>query len=289
MSVKKIITVSVVSVLVVIVSIVLLATSIHKVETNHIGVFYDKVTREIGPVHTQGLYNYHPFSRVVTFSAVYEPIDIHVGCVTSDGLNVTLSTSFQYVPEPAAIVSIMKRFQDASHFLAIVTIAATSAVHQTCSEFQISDYQNSRPIIQSRLSDNLGVFLKSVNASALAAQLTNVAVPTVWNEAVFAKQRSESDISLANNQRSQILYLAQNNVSLADQDATITIQNAKSVVRIIEINAQQQALAIQAQYDKFTTVCQSLIKTLKISPMGLVTLLRNRVIGGVQGQIDANL
>ena len=269
--------------------ITLIATSVHRVETNNIGVFFDTLGKEFGPVHNQGLWSWRPFSKVITYTAVYEPVDLYVTCVTNDGLQVSLNASFQYVPQPESVISITERFQNGNEFLGVVTTAATAAIHQTCSRFLITDYQNSRPIIQSQLSLDLDVFLKNINASALAVQLTNVAVPNDWNQAVYNKQQAQQDIVLAQNQRSQIIYLAQNNVSLALQDAEVTQQNADANITVIQLTAQQQALAIESQYQSFTVVCQTLMHSLNITIDGLVSLLTNRVIGNTQGALDVAL
>lgn len=270
-------------------SATLIGTAVHRVNTNEHGLFYDKLAKVIGPDHTQGLYAWRPFSRVIVLSAVYEPVDISVQCVTSDGLRVALNTSFQYVPQPDALVSIAKRFIDAGGFLHTVTAAATAAIHQTCSQFQISDYQNFRPVIQSKLADNLEAFLGDVNASALAAQLTNVGVPDAWNQAVFTKQQSDQDITLAENQRNQSVYQAQNNISLAQQDAAIVVQNIDTNVTIIGITAQQQASAIAAQYDNFADVCSTIVSTLNVTVNTLLELLTNRVLGSTGNTVDINL
>lgn len=269
--------------------ITLIATSVHRVETNNIGVFFDTLGKEFGPVHGQGLWSWRPFSKVITYTAVYEPVDLYVTCVTNDGLQVSLNASFQYVPQPESVISITERFQNGNEFLGVVTTAATAAIHQTCSRFLITDYQNSRPIIQSQLSLDLDAFLKTINASSLAVQLTNVAVPNDWNQAVYTKQQAQQDIVLAQNQRSQIIYLAQNNVSLAEQDAEVTQQNADANITVIQLTAQQQALAIESQYQSFTVVCQTLMRSLNITVDGLVSLLTNRVIGGAQGTLDVAL
>lgn len=269
--------------------ITLIATSVHKVQTHEIGIFYDTYGKVLGPVHTQGLYSWRPFSTVVVFSAVYTPVDIGVACVTHDGLVVKLHASFQYVAKPESILSIARTFKDEDTYFENIKSSATSAIHQTCSEFSISDYQNSRPIIQTRMSTNLETFLGKLNASSLAAQLTNVVVPTDWNQAVFNQQQAFQDINLAHNQRNQLLFFAQNKLLLAEQDSEVSLQNAAANASVAMLTSQQQGIAIKSQYSSFSFICKSLMDSLNITGSELVNLLTNRVIGSSGGSLDVAL
>ena len=273
---------------VIIMAAVLLGTSIHQLSASQEGIWYNKLTKKLGPVETQGLHSGPPFSTLITFPAVYEPLNLSVTCVTNDGLFVTLNASFQYLPQLDALISIAKRFHDKNNYQTVVQTAAEAAIHETCSLFQISDFQFGRPLIQTSLSSVLEEYLQEVNATSLAAQLVNVGVPDDWNSAVYMKQQSQQDINLAENQRAQAIYQAQNNMSLALQDATITLQTAQANVTVIDVSAQQRADAIAATYDSFADIAVQLKTELSLSDDALLSMLTNRVVGtaGSSGVID---
>lgn len=257
---------------------VLLGTSIHKLDANQAGVLYVKPSRKLGPVRASTLYTGPPFSGFIVYSAVYQTLEIDVTCVTNDGLFVTLSTNFQYVPQQAELKSISVRFRNARKFEQVVKIAAEAAVHEACSHFVIADFQNGRPLIQTKMGGLIEANLAAVNASSLATQLTNVAVPAEWSAAVQAKQASLQDIQYAINQRDQALYQAQNAVSLAEQQATIVEQTAAANVTVIEVTAAQRAEAVAAVYSSFADVAASYVESLGLSPAGVVALLTDRLL-----------
>lgn len=86
--------------------------------------------------------------------SVFETLQV---CLTSDGLPVTLLTSFQYVPINRDLLNITLRFKGSEGFAEVVTTAASAAIVGVCSQFNISEFQGGRPVIQARIDEGIRV------------------------------------------------------------------------------------------------------------------------------------
>jgi hypothetical protein len=120
--------------------------------------------------------------------------------------------------------------------------------------------------------------LKEIQADALGSQLVDVETPAPWNAATSDKQRQQQEIDFALNERSQKVYQAQNNVSLATQDATITNQTAATNATIALSVAKQEAASITREYEAFGSVVVDMMETYGVDFAGLVRFLQNSLV-----------
>lgn len=93
-----------------------------------------------------------PFFYFIKFQNVYSAVDLAVPCLTLDGLPVNLSVNFQYLPDPNFLLETTMRFRDQWKFGDVVKIAATAATLDACAQYNISDFQGGRPVIQVMLA-----------------------------------------------------------------------------------------------------------------------------------------
>jgi prohibitin 2 len=259
-------------------TIMLIAASVKRLDANETAIMYDTVKKEFVDVKGPGLYNGPPFFSWIIFTAVFKQVDLALTCVTRDGLPVNLQVSFQYVPLPEALKEIALKYRDQDKYDTIVSYSSQAAIQVACTSFDISDYQNSRPIIQTKIEEQIVKNLKYLKADAIAAQLVNVEVPNDWNLAVSDKQKQQQDIVLASNERNQSLYQAQLNMSLAIQDALITNQTAMANITAIQNIAEQNSTAVIQQYSTLEQIFISMMVNYKLDFVGLVGFLKNQVV-----------
>ena len=263
-----------------VISIVLIATSVRKLEANEQAIMYDSVAKRTVSTNDQGLYVGPPLYKWIKYSAVYTPVAMNLSCLTQDGLPVGLEVTFQYVPKKEALQDITMSFRDSDKFEKVVTDAATSAVLATCSRFAIAEFQSGRPIIQAKIDETIKITLSELRADALAAQLVNVAVPEAWNAATSNKQRAQQDIDFALNERAQAVYKGNNNVTIARQDALITNQTAQTEISIILNAAREDASALAKEYEKHGEVLLDMVKQYNLTFGGLYAFLANSLVRG---------
>ena len=148
----------------------------------------------------------------------------------------------------------------------MVKIAGLSAIHHSCSEFMVSDFQNIRGVIQSRMEANLKLKLEGdeatgeegVNAVAASLQLKYVHLPEKYREAVAEKQAAEEDIALAGAQRKQEITKAKTNLLLAELSALKIKDTSNNEAEVLlaeaKLKAQETIYMFQKEADAVVDV-----------------------------------
>lgn len=167
----------------------------------------------------------------------------------------------------------------------VVKAAGNSAVQHSCSEFNISNFQNKRGIIQSNMKDNLRLKLEGqepdgsdgVYARAISLQLSNVDLPEEYSSAVAEKQSANEDISLAKNQRTQNITKARTELNTAKEEAREIYDNAENDANITLTEATLEAEATLYQFETEKTVLLGVREKLGLTTHGLLAYLTNQL------------
>lgn len=240
-------------------------------------------------ISSTGLHVGPPGYEFIKFPSTYITVDLpDATCVSQDGLRVGFSVTFQYqIPAEWLLPAVIK-YRDFEKWAQVVEAAGNSAVHHTCSEFQISNFQNKRGEIQSKMEENMRLKLEGtkedgsdgVYARAISLQLRNVDLPDEYREAVSDKQAAAEDIILAQNQRTQETTKAQTSLLAAQEEARIinntAVNDAEILLTEAEIKAQETAFAFETEAGVFVSVKRAL----GLSTDGVLAYLSNRLYAG---------
>jgi len=143
--------------------------------------------------------------------------------------------------------------------LSVPDASGNSAVHHTCSEFNVSNFQNKRGEIQTTMEDKIRTKLEEteddgsdgVYARAISLQLSNVDLPDEYRQAVADKQAAAEYIILAQNQRTQEATKAETTLLAAQEEARIinntAINDAEILLTEAEIKAQETTFAFKTE------------------------------------------
>ena len=212
------------------------------------------------------------------FPSTFVTVDLNDRfCVSRDGLIVEFSVTFQYQMTAENMHPAVERYRDFGTWDRIVTEAGLSAIHHSCSEFYISNFQNKRGEIQSVMEENLRLKLEGtppavlpttsttsttstenvtasttrsagvgggygddvgVYARAISLQLRNIELPEEYSNAVRDKQSAEEDIALAVNQRQQETTRARTALLRANEEARKILDTANNDVEILLTEAR---------------------------------------------------
>ena len=168
----------------------------------------------------------------------------------------------------------------------VVRAAGNSAVQHSCSDFNISNFQNQRGVIQSTMEDNLRLKLEGteekenadgVYARAISLQLSNVDLPVEYSQAVAEKQSANEDISLAKNQRTQNITKARTELNTAKEEARKISDRASNDANITLTEANLQAEETVYRFATEKIVLQGVRDTLGLSTSGLLAYLTNQM------------
>eukprot|EP00977_Amphora_coffeiformis_P028370 scaffold34938_cov261-Amphora_coffeaeformis.AAC.9 len=217
---------------------------------------------------------------------MYQTVDLNDGrCVSRDGLRVKFDVTFQYQMPFEWVYPATVKYRNYDKWSRVVRAAGNSAVQHSCSDFNISNFQNKRGEIQTRMEDNLRLKLEGtqedgsdgVYARAISLQLSNVDLPDEYSEAVAEKQSANEDISLAENERTQAITKAGTALNTAKEEARQIYDSAVNNANITLTEARLQAEETLFRYQTETTVLVGVRETLGLSTDGLLAYLTNQL------------
>jgi len=272
--------------------IILISSSFKKLEETEFGLLYTKWSKDLDDeAQSGGLFLGAPGFMFVIFPSTFVTVDLNDRfCVSRDGLIVEISLTFQYQMIAENMFPAVERYRNFDKWSEIVTEAGLSAVHHSCSEFYISNFQNKRGEIQSAMEDNLRIKLEGnatagiegVYAEALSLQLRNINLPEEYSDAVRNKQSAEEDIALAKNQRQQETTRARTELLRAKEEAQKILDTANNDASILLTEATLSAEETTFAFEKEAQTIVDVRDSLGLSTDGVLAYLANGLLADIE-------
>jgi len=270
------------------VSIILISVSLHKIGSTEYGVEYDVWSKKLDDAaKTGGLHNGPPGFKFIRFPSTQISEDLEDTCVSRDGLRVQFQISYQFLMLEEWILNVIVKYRDFGRWSKIVETAAYSAVQHSCSEFNITNFQNKRNLIQSRMLENVRIKLegsengtfteKGVYAQAVSLQLRNVYLPEEYKNAVAEKQSAEEDIALAQNQRNQEITKANTMLFTAEKEAEKIMNKAMNDVNVTLTLADLKAEETTYAFARETEIIKQAKLNFKLDTNGVLSYIANQL------------
>mmetsp|Transcript_12350 Transcript_12350/g.29400 ORF Transcript_12350/g.29400 Transcript_12350/m.29400 type:complete len:363 (-) Transcript_12350:140-1228(-) len=270
------------------IAIGLIVASLKKVDTTEFGLQYDIHAKELDDAaKSGGLFLGPPGYEFVKFPSTYITValDDRV-CVSNDGLLVTLSVTFQYQMTEANLVPAIEKYRDFHKWADIVQEAGLSAIHHSCSEFQVTEFQSKRGIIQDKMLENVKFKLEGdeardeegVNAVAVSLQLRYVGLPKAYNDAVAEKQSAEEEIAVAVAQRKQETTKANTELLRAKEEARRILDTAQNEAEVLLTEARLQAEETLFAFEKEADALIQVKESLGYTTEGVLAYLSNMLV-----------
>jgi len=277
----------------------LIGSCFRKVEETQYGLLYNRWSKLLDEeAQSGGLFPGPPGFRFIKFPSTFVTVDLNDRfCVSRDGLIVEFSVTFQYQMTAENMFPAVERYRDFEKWDRIVTEAGLSAIHHTCSDFQISNFQNKRGEIQSVMEDNLRLKLegnvtaaddddddeswgsnRGVYARAISLQLRNLELPEEYSDAVREKQSAEEDIALAINQRQQETTRARTALLRAREEARKILDTANNDVAIFLTEARLAANETSYAFEQETRTLVDAKTALGLSTDGVLAYLGSSLL-----------
>jgi len=265
-----------------------LAASLKKVPSTEMGVQYDVHRKQLeDATKSGGLFLGPPGFRFIKFPSTFITVDLNDRtCVSNDGLLVQFSVTFQYQMTAANVLPAIIKYRDFHKWASAVEQAGLSAVHHSCSEFIVSEFQNKRGIIQNNMEENLKIKLEGdpasgdegVNAVSVSLQLTFIELPAEYNEAVSEKQAAEEDIALAVAQRVQETTKANTELLRSREEARKIEDTARNEAEVLLTEARLQAEETTYSFQKEAQALVEVKEQLNLTTEGVLAYLSNRLL-----------
>jgi len=269
--------------------VVLLSSSLKKVASTEFGVQYDVFSKRLADTPKRGgLHLGPPFFRFIKVPSTFITINIpDATCVSKDGLRIVFAVTFQYQIPEDWVVPAVKKYRNYEKWEKVVHAAGNSAVQHTCSEFNISNFQNQRGVIQNRMEENLHLKLEGkdgdghsgVYTRAVSLQLRELTLPVDYNTAVIERQEAAELVALAKNQRSQETTKANTNLLSAREEANKITDKAVNDASIVLAKAKLKAEEILFSFEKDAKIIRSVKDALSLTNEGVLAYLANNLMG----------
>lgn len=266
-----------------------LAASLKKVDSTEFGLQYNIHKKELDDAaKSGGLFPGPPGYRFIKFPSTFITVDLDDRtCVSNDGLLVDFSVTFQYQMTEANLLPAVEKYRDFYKWARTVEEAGLSAIHHSCSEFQVTEFQSKRGIIQAKMDENLKKKLEGeeekgldgVNAVAVSLQLRFIGLPTEYNNAVAEKQAAEEDIALAVAQRKQETTKANTDLLRAKEEARKIMDTSVNEAEVLLTEARLKAEETLFAFEKEADALVQVKEALGLTTEGVLAYMSNMLIG----------
>lgn len=280
-------------VLLIIMTVVLLATSLKKLASDEVGLQYDTVQKDLDDeVFTEGLHTGPPGYEFIVFPNVYTTLSYdRMKCLNNDGVPVHIDISFQFKANLSRLKDIVMDFKDFEGYKTVLRHSGRAVLHEACSYFNTLQFQAERGNFQTRLQDVLKERFLKLHAHITDLQVNNIERPPQYESAIRSKERAKEDIQVARQERPRLLTEANTKKREAESEAQIIVDKAESDARILQNKANAEADAIRAQYEKEAEAYESIISSegLQFSPEGFISYMGVRVIASAKNPVYIGL
>jgi regulator of protease activity HflC (stomatin/prohibitin superfamily) len=274
--------------------IALLATSLKKLKSTEYGLQYTAYSKKLDDAaKVGGLHIGPPGYEFIKFPSTQITVDLPSDiCVSKDGLRINFSVTFQYQMPAEWLLPAVVKYRNFQTWAQVVEAAGNSAVHHSCSEFTVAQFQSERGVIQATMEQNLKVKLEGeiidaeddssnsngVYARAISLQLQNVELPKEYSDAVAVKQAAAEDIDLAKNQRNQEVTKADTVFLTAKEEAKIINSTAVNEAGIMLTAALSKAKETTYAYETEANLIVSVQSSLGLTVDGVLGWLSNQLL-----------
>lgn len=227
--------------------VILLPLSFHRVAFDEAAIYYDAVTRELGtqPLE-EGVHQLGPSATLLIFKTTQRTAEITgLGAVTADGIDVEIDAQVAYtvnVPEIRTVVDIFTDQKSHDQFLYALS---AKVVRDTAITFGVSSFFLQREEFQSALQAAVERAFADfdVHATMQIVQVVNIELPKTVEDTLQDTTVAQQDVQNAYTERSQNVQSAEIKLNLTKQEADLTILSADRDVDRINQNSLQAVLA----------------------------------------------
>lgn len=213
--------------------IILLPLSLRRVGFNEVAIRYDTVSRKVYPeLLSAGLHDIGPSGSLIKFETAKREAKFDgFVALTNDGMEVTLSVSFNYriVPDDVnKLLTIMSLFGDQDGHEEYINTLCASAIRDVAVQFTASTYYLERENFEEELQRYISQLFVTNNVYAVLdfVQVVNIDLPNSIENAILQTIEAQQDIENAMSERAENVQKATIRVQLARDNADITVLNA---------------------------------------------------------------
>eukprot|EP00924_Labyrinthula_sp_SR-Ha-C_P007209 maker-scaffold_8-snap-gene-12.54-mRNA-1 protein AED:0.32 eAED:0.32 QI:310/1/1/1/1/1/2/100/311 len=199
-------------------------------------------------------------------------------CNSEDGLRILLDVSFQYFPEQDKLVQLTQEYGGFDQWRGLLISQAESEIRHVCGEFSADDFQTARGAVALQLEQ----VVRNQTGELLSAEITKLQLVNVnrvaeYENAVRSKENARSEISLAENERSQAITKAETTRNVAIQEQQRILNTANTTAQIITAQANATAEGIKDRFEQLAAVYKTAMDVNGFDTKGILTYISNEI------------
>ncbi|KAK6166453.1 hypothetical protein SNE40_023140 [Patella caerulea] len=278
---------------IVIISTALIGTSIRKLTSAEVGIFYNRVLLTLRPdPYYEGLYMGPPGFEFIIFPKTFTTKKFSdFKCLNAEGITMELNVEYQYKVDIDSLQIIMKDFKDFDDYKEILEDEGEAALHNACSRFNTTQFQSERGSFQEVVRQQLQKRYTDHLSTIAGVQVDNIEWPDKFEGVIEEKERAREDIKVAETERPRLLTAADTEILKATTQAQIVLETAESDARVRKAKADLVAEAITAEFEKEAETYSQILSNqgLNFNQEGLVSYLGTRVIAAAKKPVYIGL
>jgi regulator of protease activity HflC (stomatin/prohibitin superfamily) len=272
---------------------VLLICGFSSLEATEYGLDYSWISKTISPeVKENGLYFIgigHSFIhfpknlQTIEFSndrtAVRKPIESR----TSDGLEVTLEISFQYILLPEKLFELYNTF--GPNYDKIFTNVAVDLLTEEATKYTAYDFFMDRGRIKTDFQLSLDKIFKDICFSNISfLQLRNVDLPNLFEQSIQESEVKKQDIQKANAELNKVTVEIDTRVKAAEFQKNVTINLAKGEAGAIQQENEAQVASLTQVQAAQGEAYKKLKENLGMTNTELLNYIKTKMVKNGHGQ-----
>lgn len=270
----------------VIITIVVLACSLETIESTEVGIAYDAYQAVLhSDLREEGLHTKPTFGYYIKWPKTLQQLNQVVLCLSSDGVEVEVTTAFQYTPDSKYLHDLTMKYVDVDNWKKVLRLTSRSGIRNACAKFTAQEYQTQRAAVQQEMFRSVKARLLSgkMHALVIELQVTNIERPKKYEAAVDAKEGAKNEIARVTSQRTQELVKANTKLMQTQVQANKTIDSAQTDAAMTAKTAEAEAAIVLGRYKSQGALYKQVRATRGLSAEGLLAYIGTRLIDELNG------
>jgi len=272
---------------------VLLILGLSSLEANEYGIDYSWVSKTINPtIFENGLYFLgigHSFIKfpknvqTIEFSRDRHSFNGPINSRTSDGLEVVIEISFQYVLLPQNIYALYNKFGPKYHY--VFQNVAIDILSEEATKYTAYEFFWDRGRIKDDFLKNLDKIFSVVCLSRIQfLQLRSVDLPVLFEEAIQLSEVKKQDIKKAEAELNKVKIEVDTRIKSAEFQKSVNINIAQGEAKAILEQNHANTDSLKRNQETQAQAYHKLKSNLSLSTGDLLNLMKTKVLKNYDGR-----
>ena len=274
-------------------SFLLIIFGFASLEATEYGLNYSWISKNISPnIKENGLYFIGIGHSFIKFPKTVQTIEFSnqktankgpIQSRTSDGLEVTLEISFQYVLTKDKIYELYNKY--GSNYNYIFQNIAVHTLTEEATKYTAYNFFMDRGKIKDDFQKELNeIFEQLCYSNIVFLQLRSVDLPNLFEESIQESEVKKQDILRAKAEQNKIIIEVDTKIKAAEYQKDVIINMAEGEAEAIYKQNKADVESLMKMQETQVQVYKNLKNTLSLSNDKLLNLMKSKIIKGYNGE-----